>query len=217
LAIALDTSVNGGLHTGTSLTYSHTCTGSNLILFVGIFGDIDNDYVTGVTYNGVSMTAVDKSQIPGDRWVYLYYLIAPATGANNVVVSASNSIAIDAQSASYTGAAQSSQPDNSTVSSDGSDTLTGATVTLTSSANNCWTFMVLKTEGSAPTAGAGTTRRQTGNNMSIFDSNGAITPAGSTSLVAAWGEDDTYAAVMASFSPVGGAATVNSGFFEIMQ
>lgn len=214
-AIALDTSVNGGLaNPATSLTYAHTVTGTNPIIFVGAFGAIGSDNITGVTYAGVSMSLVDKEQISGDRWLYLFLLTAPSTGANNVVISANASIAIGGQSASYTGVKQTGQPDAFTKNTGTS--VTSLTTTLTTIADNSWTFMVLKTIGNGPIAGSGTVRRQTANNMAIFDSNGAITPAGSASLIATFGSDNV-ASVMASFAPFVAASATDLNNIVIFE
>jgi hypothetical protein len=62
MAIAVDATSQDHSATATSLTFSHTCSGSNRILFVGIVGDITTDTVTGVTYAGVSMTLVGKNK-----------------------------------------------------------------------------------------------------------------------------------------------------------
>lgn len=74
-----------------SRTFSHTCTGSNRILIVGVStedtGSADK-VPTGVTYNTVALTKVVSAQI-GDPsvTVSLWYLVAPATGANDIVIS----------------------------------------------------------------------------------------------------------------------------------
>ena len=75
-----------------TLTVSHTvAAGSNRILLVGsaIEEQGETPDITGITYNGVSMTRVTSSEqaIGGVTWVRgeWWYLIAPATGANNVV------------------------------------------------------------------------------------------------------------------------------------
>jgi len=103
MAIAFDATTDGGNTTATSLTYSHTCTGSNRILFVSVIGAIGSDNVTGATYAGAAMTLVDKQA--SARSTYLFYLIAPATGANNVVVSAGSSSFIWSAAAPYPWAA----------------------------------------------------------------------------------------------------------------
>lgn len=95
MAIAVDAVSNSGdLTSVSSATWSHTTSGSNRILVVGanargVKSDT-NTTVTGVTYNGVALTKIrgDTSD-SGDTFrgrSELWYLIAPATGAHNVVV-----------------------------------------------------------------------------------------------------------------------------------
>jgi len=209
-AIALDTTTDGGLaNPATSLTFTHTTTGSNLILFVSCFGDVSNDAdaFTGITYNSVALTLIGKTNPTGDRWVYLWYLIGPTTGSHNVVVSTNFSSAIDCHAASYTGVSQSGQPDASVTNSNtsvanGSD----YTTTITVVAANSWTIIAGRiNSGSGITAGSGTTTRQSGSNgLYTADSNGALS-AGSTSLILHNGSGSSVIAgsVMASFKPVG--------------
>src|SRR3989442_1524846 len=112
MAIAFDAISAVAAATATSLTFAHTCTGSNRILFVA-----GNDkvaaatVVTGITYNSVAMTKINGVQIPTSRFITLWDLVAPASGSNNVVVSASESGHLRFVAASYTGAKQSAQPD----------------------------------------------------------------------------------------------------------
>lgn len=112
---------------------------------------------------------------------YGYYLIAPATGSNNVVVSISSARDIRSLSVSYTGAKQSGQPDASTTNNNG---VSGITTNLTTIADNCWMISWdHSSSGAVPAAGTGITSR---NSLAacerIGDSNGAITPAGSYSM-----------------------------------
>lgn len=79
-----------------SISWSHTCTGNDRVLIVSVFqgsgsGSGGDDVVTGITYNGTSMTRAAVRQQSGDGAVivYVYYLYAPATGANTIAVSAS--------------------------------------------------------------------------------------------------------------------------------
>jgi len=196
--IARDTSVNGGLvNPGTSLTWSHTCTGSNLILFASAFGDF-SDVITGATYAGVSMTLVGKVKGGNDRWCYLFVLVGPSSGANNVVVSASSSVAIDGQSASYTGALQSGQPDSSNTK--GQNT-TSFTISTTVVASNCWLIGAFR-DGSA-TAGAGANQLQGSNGLFTADSNGTV-PTGSQSMTYTNGSGADFGGVLASFAPAAG-------------
>jgi hypothetical protein len=86
-AIAFDAS-SGAANTGsTSTTWSHTCTGTNLVLLVSVWGQGPSLSET-VTYNGVSvpLLGVKQGVAGGDMATALYMLLAPATGAHNVVV-----------------------------------------------------------------------------------------------------------------------------------
>lgn len=207
--IAFDAATPGLDGAATSLTWSHTCsTGANRILFVGAFGNT-TDVVTGCTYGGVAMTLIGKIQVPADRWLYLWCLVAPATGANNVVVSASSSVLISAASSSYTGASQTGQPDASTTNS--ATTGTSLATSVTTVADQCWTFLVFRSRGaSAPTAGAGTTVRAAGqlaDGLLIGDSNGIVSPPASHSMTGQDVNSSDMAAIMASFSPAAGASS----------
>jgi len=203
VAIARDTSVNGGLvNPNTSLTWSHTCTGTNLILFVGVFGDSATDSISGVKYAGVSMTLINKVKATGDRWCYLFVLVGPSTGVNNVVVSASASIAIDGASASYTGAKQTGQPDSSNT---GTNNLTSITVSTTVVAANCWLFAVFRANVTTGSAGTGSNQLQASNGLYIADSNGTVA-TGSRSMSYSNTGGSAWAAVIASFSPSTGGS-----------
>lgn len=116
MAIAYDNKASGTATSASSLTYSHTVgSGSNRILFVYSGGRYSSggEYPTGVTYNGVAMTEIaalrqDYSNIRSSVW----YLVAPASGANNVVISYSTSRdSITGLSLSYDGASQTGIPD----------------------------------------------------------------------------------------------------------
>jgi hypothetical protein len=104
VAVAFDTFSAAAGHTDTPTTgvvesWSHTCTGSDRLLLVGVAigvqagsgGTPNNDSTTiTVTYNGVSMTDAGPSQVHANGgtsgFVQVFYLVAPATGANTVSV-----------------------------------------------------------------------------------------------------------------------------------
>ncbi len=110
MAIARDTSTSAsGAPTSSPGTWSHTCTGSNLILFVGVESTGASDNVTGATYNGVAMTLVQKQARLDGREVYLFVLVNPATGSNTVSVSWTGTDGHFLSAISYTGAAQNNQ------------------------------------------------------------------------------------------------------------
>lgn len=202
MAIAFDaTNTWASVNPGTNLTASHTCTGSNLILFIGIL--TTNNDITSVTYNGVAATQVAQVQGSFDsRFLTLYALANPSTGANTISVSTTSSSLIQFGAASYTGAAQTTTADNSTNNASGSDPFT---LTLTPVADNCWTLMLCRFQNSTITAGSGTTKRAASSFTGILDSNAAITPPASTSLNATASAGSAYG-LMISFAPFAAAA-----------
>lgn len=204
MAIAYDSSSYGEASGVNSVTYSHTCSGSDRLLFVGALSQ-GSDNLTGITYNGVSMTQVNK-QAKGSDYLYLYYLIAPATGANNVVVSRSGSTGVLwSTSSSYTGARQSSVPDAQATTSNSGTSITG---TVTTVSDNCWLVGTAFCDNLGYSAGTGTTLRQTQSTV-IFDSASATTPAGSDSLIINC-TNGNNAICVASFAPTGGAITMTA-------
>lgn len=215
MAIALDTTTAYGSSSGTTRTFSHTCTGSNLILFVTANVHTATATVTGVTYNGVAMTSVG-SQANTSATTTLWYLLSPATGANNVVITANNSDTIESASASYTGVKQSGQPDASSVG--GPTTTTNYTQSVTSVADNCVAiFAGISNNGGAVTAGTNTTLIEYNNTAYgglFMRSTAAKTPAGTFTLAAS-SVSSAYSGVMASISPFV-ASSVNSNFLMFM-
>jgi hypothetical protein len=79
----------------TTITQAHTCSTkpNRLLLVVAHSNDTASHTHNGVTYDGVAMTQVGSTITGANRQISLWKLVAPATGANNVVVTFS--IAID--------------------------------------------------------------------------------------------------------------------------
>lgn len=206
MAIALDAvSTPTGNEGSGNLTVSHTCTGDDRILFVGFHTDADD--VTSVTYATVAMTRVATSvQVAGDKWCHLFYLVAPATGANNIVVSATTDTSIFGYGVSYTGAAQSGQPDSSATNA-----VTGTTsiaLATTVVAEDCWLVCFAKNDIGNFGVGAGTTARGGAQVNQIADSNGTVS-TGSQSLNLTYSSGDA-AGVVASFKPFVASATTSN-------
>jgi hypothetical protein len=183
MAIAYDSSAVSNMNSVTTNSFSHTCTGSNLILFVGVQFATGTD-ISGVpTYSGVNMIPVTNYSISGTTFnnVYLYYLTSPTTGSNTVSIN-NTGVAnyIYACSASYTGVAQSSPID---VAASTFNTSTSVTKSVTTTVNNDW-LVSYTTAGTSTagtlTAGSNTTQRKNGSQWNVIsDSNAAQTPAGS--------------------------------------
>lgn len=182
--IAFDAFTDLGSTTGTTLTTAHTVTGTDPFLVVGVDGDVSTDNISGVTYNGVAMTQLDKYHMfaGADRWAYAFYLANPATGTHNVVISSNPSGFIAGMAASYSGAAGGLDANNTSKSdSSGVATLDNS---VTSVADNCWHIGSSHDASGNAGAGTNTTQRGTANggNMQIIDNNAAIHPAGSNTI-----------------------------------
>ena len=95
LAAALDTTSNGST-TGSSITISHTTSGSERLMLVGISMDRESgDSVTSVTYNGIGnalslVGVIDDGD--GNVRVEIWKITAPDTGTHDVVVSFSGAV-----------------------------------------------------------------------------------------------------------------------------
>jgi len=111
MALAIGTKTNNLTNAGAGLTvtFAHTQnTGADGYLFVvtGITSGADG--ITGVTYNGVSMTLVDTRLTTSTSIsIKTWRLAAPATGANNVVVTFSSGPynPLSTEAISFTGSA----------------------------------------------------------------------------------------------------------------
>lgn len=187
MALAYDSSATSNTGSASSLTYSHTCSGVDRILLVQVWCG-SNRTISSITYNGVSMTELSTltgGSIGAGERTAVYYLIAPATGANNVVVTLSGATSIASNSASYTGVDQTNPIDASRTETD-LDTGTSYAESITSNANNCWAVWGTREyAGRTITAGANTAVRQRESSQYGIiwaDSNASITPAGSRTM-----------------------------------
>lgn len=213
MAIALDTSVDNGTRNGaTSVSWDHTCTGSNLVLIVSI---ITNNSVTvnSATYNGVAMTQADSALSADTSVSRLFYLIGPSTGTNTISFSFSGTSLRLGMSASYTGVGSVDVVTKQVNDTDG--TMVNTLVTL---AANAWTVLAANDYGNTGgsgtanlAAGTGSTVRQSNttsgdqNYVGIFDSNGPIVSPGSTSMTVTGntgGATHGLGGVMVSLAPV---------------
>lgn len=220
MAIAYDNSTQG-TSASTPLTFAHTVAGSNRLLFVSCTVNTGRT-VSGITYNGVAMTSINSKTDGGGLVTYLWYLIAPATGSNNVIVTAAGgATSVVATASSYANCLQSGVPDASVVGSDA--TTTHFTQALSSVNDGCWHIATMRTgNGFTLTADSGTTIRQQPENTifgagALLDSNSAKIPAGSVTLGVTSTSQLFGGAVMASFRPAvtASSAVLDTGVFTL--
>lgn len=216
MAIAFDAASGQQDNSTTSQTFSHTCTGSNLLLLVGFITNNTTDIITGVTYNSVSMTQLNTQTSTTNSYIsYVYGLLNPDTGANNVNITASSASLLWTTSASYTGVKQSGLPD--ATSSGNSPTNTGTwSSSVTTVADNCWHYTHVR-GGSPLAASGGTVERRDQSQSACYDSNGAITPAGSDSNTGTTSNPNNDGAMISvSFAPATGAAIATPTSMALM-
>jgi len=148
-----------------SFSFSHTTSGSNRVLIVGV--SIRNDLsqsVSTVTYAGSPLTFLRADTNGVSVRSELWYRVAPATGANTVVVTLSVSAKAAMGAISLTGVDQST-PIDANAGATGSGT--APSVSVTTVTNNAWVVDAAafrSTANAEPTgtSGSGQTQRWSG-------------------------------------------------------
>jgi hypothetical protein len=154
------------------------------------------------------MTLIGSQRSTAFGITALYYLLNPATGSHTISIGfGGTSPTCNAGAVSWTGVAQSGQPD--AVAGNTGSSL-NPSVTVTTSADNCWVVGVLIDSGS-PTAGL--TNRYTGavntQYISFQDTNGVKHPAGGQSVN--WTDASlTWGIQAASFAPLNYTTTTQT-------
>ncbi len=137
MALSFDTSASGSGSVSTTCSWSHTCTGADILFVAFYWGQDAGQTISSVKYNGVSMTFVDTVNAGTSSNLSVYYLVAPSAGANTVLVTFSASVFNSAGvSLSYIGANQTGQPDSKNKGTNTNSTT--ITVSTTVVASNCW-------------------------------------------------------------------------------
>src|SRR6266516_1637779 len=94
MAITVAEATGNKVASGTTNTWSHTVASSqsNQILVVSVDSGAS---ISGITYNSVAMTQLTASTYAGSEIHSLWYLVATAQGAHNVVITSSGKTYID--------------------------------------------------------------------------------------------------------------------------
>ncbi len=180
MALAFDaTSGSPSWTTGSSINVTHICTGSNRVLFVGVaIYDASPITVSGITYNSIALTkinAITDNLTSANQDCELWYLDAPASGNNSLVITLSASATFVAYlSASYTGKTTSGIDADNVVQKNTSGLASPACL-VNVVHSDCWLIsFAYSRDGSHPTATVGTVRNTTDVGHVIGDSNGVI-------------------------------------------
>lgn len=193
-AIAFDTATGAAGSGSATRSWSHTCTGSDLILLVGT--GCNSGTVSSITYGGTGLTKIANISNGTVGEVELWGLVGPPAGTATVLVTNSVPTYVSGISASYTGVNQSALP-----SIHGTSTANNPlSVSLTTTVDKSWLVLIGKNDATVDVFSSGTngTDRYTPNGgiTAWGDTNGPKSPAG------------TYAVDMNCKSNVAGAACV---------
>lgn len=179
MAVAPDAVSTASGNGVTSISWSHTCTGTDRAIFVGMS---HSGTITGVTYAGVAMTAVIEA-VPGDGAynAATWKLSNPASGANTVVVTFSASATGEGGAFSVTGAHQTTASLTSgATTSTGLDTT--PTITIASATGDMVFGMTASNQAFAPVA-PGTGGTELWDIEAVFVSSWAVREDGAASVV----------------------------------
>ena len=196
-AVAVDASSSVATDGVASVNLAHTTSGSNRLMLVTVATDPHGDRASAVTYNGVNLSLVGVEEFAGQHSrVEIWSLVAPSSGAHNVVVTMTgtnyNGLAVGVTT--YTGVNQAA-PLLDFNSASGSST--AAAVTVTSALNDLVFAAVHSHNGGGVVPGAGQTEY-----WDVFSgqSNGAASgQPGAGSVTSSWTvvNDDWSAAAVA--------------------
>lgn len=197
--------VSNGFSAGTTLSWSHTTSGTNRLLVISAMAWQDvagTGTVSGVTYNGAALTKANATT-GGAMRAEVWYIKNPTIGTNTVVVTyTGNTDARKASGVSFTNADQTSPLDASNVASGTSSPITLNLTTTTDNATIVDAATNFTTTALTIGAGQVSVRNDvTGSTGFAASYKGPASPA--TSYPMSWtkaGTDD-WAIVAASFKP----------------
>lgn len=153
-SVAFDAAGAGATGTGTSTSFTHVCTGSELVLHAGLSWDSAGSKTDTATYNSVSMVRI--AQLVAQQSTSHFRLVAPASGSHSLAMAWSGSLEFEATSMSFTGVDQTT-PDTGTPLTNEAATGTTTTTDVTSATGDMVVDVVCVNNGTAAgvTPGAG--------------------------------------------------------------
>lgn len=188
MAIAFDTSTEvTGLTGNSSTAYTVGATSNSMLLVFPVSTNSDAWTVTGVTYNGVSMTQVGSKVVNGTTFNAMYCfaipIASPDGASHNIALTQSGAENHVLLASSYNGVAQSTPEANGNNATQNTSTWSASVTTLS---DNAWVVGGFRSQGVSSCAdGTNTTHRGTylnGQDAIIEYSSNPKTPAGSVTL-----------------------------------
>lgn len=225
MAIVFDAGSNSGVKASVSAPYTFTHTAGVLtngligIVVLARGGAISNSdlNLSAVSYNSVAATKaveVNTADSPSSNTlvVSIWYLVAPASGANTVSVTHTGSVTTSVAYAITLAGVDQANPLDATASNHALGVTTSVSNNITTVADNAWIIDgIYQKIGTALTRGANQTliAAETfpngGGDTADTSYKGPVTPAGSTAMAWSWSGTDDYAQALASFKPAAAA------------
>lgn len=232
MAISLDNHTDDVFSAGgaSSLTFAATASaGANRLILGGTYvannaGD-HTEYITTVTYNAVGMTQLGKRENSGASgntgWFYIYGLLAPSTGSNNLIISTTGGQGgrIHGVSSGFSGVRQTGLPE--AIVTNHSASTTALTTSIATQSNNPGDFVYLfagSTVSSAWVLGAGTTAIGTtsaGSDNQFQYSGNPVSPPGTVSMTVGPDVAAETSAIMIAIAAFG-SSIASGGMFMVM-
>lgn len=171
-----------------SLTFAHTCSGSDRSIFVGAgwsTGPEAMALISTITYAGAGLTSIwNFIDQPTDHGNAGFYLIAPATGANNVVTTwAATMDEVVSGSISMTGVHQTTAIGTAATANGTSAT---PSVNVSSASDELVVDNVYYGHTASATAGAGQTKQWERLNIGTYSSGTGSTETGAATTTMSW-------------------------------
>ena len=149
------------------------------------------------------MTLVAKVRAPSNNFQYVYYLLNPASGAHNIVVTAASAHYLISEAACWYNVRQSAQPDASTTNT-APTASTSVTTSLTTVATGSLVVQGIWSYGHLA-AGTGATPiviDAAFDGAGIFASSGSpVSPAGNVTMTTISDGSTSTGVIMVSFAP----------------
>jgi len=208
-AIARSGTPSSGAAAATSVTFAHDNGSPTNGLTVVNCGNLQGvDDIVGVTYGGqamVQMNAIDQTINN-----YLYALVNPPAGNNNVVCTFTGSHTIRATAASYSGVSQTGLPDSQNTGYDNNSGAKTVTVTTNVVASNSWLVGGSLDDGDTLVSGNASTNlviNGTSNQSQFWDSSSTV-GTGNQSMKLTWGAPSDADLNLISIAPAVASAAV---------
>jgi hypothetical protein len=218
-SIAYDAVSSNGYETSvSSISWSHTCTGSDGLLVVAIsVADTGTPLPVICTYNGDAVTSIDTASI-SYRFCELLYRLSPDTGGAYTISVTLDEPVFHASggAVSYTGVAQQAPEASNTATG----TSNAPSCSVTTQSDNAWVCAVLCGDESAADVSCNNTERWETAMASITgsqsDTNAGVSPAGAQAMSWSFTASGAWAAVAASFAEAGGSPPASTTPFILI-